>query len=109
MIEKTIKIEGHLDYFIEQIAIRFRRLGYVQLINDETNLAKEAWANICYEKLSEEFIVEFQDKIYWNTISLKQNLSKDFICKFSDKLNFRLLPYNDNISDEIKEFCRMFV
>ena len=42
MIEKTIKIEGHLDYFIEQIAIRYRKCGYVQLIENETNLALEA-------------------------------------------------------------------
>ena len=36
-----------------------------------------------YQKLSEEFIKKFQDKVDWNNISARQELSEEFIRKVS--------------------------
>jgi hypothetical protein len=78
-----------------------------------------------YQKLSEQFIEKYSDKVYWNYISTYQNLSEEFIEKYSDKLiwlyiskyqvlseNFirkhigqidiNWLMYNKNISEEFK-------
>ena len=63
------------------------------------------------QQLSEDFIREFQndkDLIWWR-ISKFQRLSKEFIIEFSDKIDFECLLDNKNVSDEIKEFCRMFI
>ena len=61
------------------------------------------------QKLSEDFIKEFQNYLDWWTICFFQNLSKEFIIEFFDKLNLDYLINNEFISDEIKEFCRMFL
>jgi len=42
-----------------------------------------------YQKLSEDFIREFQDKIDWNYISYCQILSEDFIREFKNKVNWK--------------------
>ena len=46
------------------------------------------WNNIDFyrNKLSEDFIREFQDKVWWNYISEFQKLSEDFIREFKEKL-----------------------
>jgi predicted glycosyltransferase len=36
----------------------------------------------CNRKLSEEFIKEFQNKVYWSNTSCYQKLSEDFIREF---------------------------
>ena len=40
-------------------------------------------------KLSEDFIREFQDKVVWRYISEYQTLSEDFKEEFKDKINFK--------------------
>ena len=63
------------------------------------------------QQLSEDFIREFQndkDLIWWR-ISKFQRLSKEFIIEFSDKINFDRILINEKISDEVKEFYRMFI
>ena len=67
------------------------------------------WNAFSHQKLSENFIRKYKDKVYWCIISEKQNLSKDFIVEFSDKIDLEKLVLNKNISDEVKEFCRMFI
>ena len=76
---------------------------------------RKAPSKICWDdifnsqKLSEDFIREFENYLDWWQISIYQNLSKEFIIEFSDKVYFNNLLKNNNISDEIKEFCRIFV
>ena len=41
-----------------------------------------------YQKLSEDFIREFQDKVIWRNISACQKLSENFIRKFQDKVDW---------------------
>jgi len=45
----------------------------------------------------------------WYTISYWNNLSIEFIEEFVDKIKFGLILKNKYISDEVKEFCGMFL
>ncbi len=64
------------------------------------------WKNVSYEqKLSEDFIREFQDKVYWWNISEKQKLSESFIIEFQDKLHWGNISVSQKLSDNfIREF-----
>jgi len=71
---------------------------------------KMDWRDLCQEQnLSEDFIKEFQNYLDWWTICFFQNLSKEFIIEFFDKIKFQAIIRNNMISDEVKEFCRMFI
>ena len=51
-------------------------------------IKKEQWVDISkYQKLSESFIREFQDKVDWYWTSKSQKLSNEFIEEFKDKLD----------------------
>ncbi len=41
-----------------------------------------------YQKLSENFIREFKDKVNWYNISYSQKLSENFIREFKDNVNW---------------------
>ena len=56
-----------------------------------------------YQKLSEKFIIEFQDKVSWEDISCFQILSKDFIRKFKDKIDWYFLTRYHKLSDSFRE------
>ena len=61
------------------------------------------WDNISRDKeleLSEEFIREFQDKLYWPYISRYQKLSEDFISEFIDKVNMFYVSEYQNVSSD---------
>ena len=74
------------------------------------NPDNQNWFTIsCKEILSKEFIREFQDKVNWYYVSLKQKLSEGFIVEFYQKIDFQTLLNNKDISNETKEFCRMFL
>jgi hypothetical protein len=66
-----------------------------------------SWDN----RLSEDFIRKFQDKLNWFFVSGLLELSEDFIREFSDKINYWALLRNPNIklSNEMREFCRVFL
>ena len=60
-----------------------------------SNPDKWDWIKISYyQKLSEEFIREFQDKVDWYLISIRQKLSEDFIKEFKDKVFWYNIGYN---------------
>ena len=62
----------------------------------------ECWDIISInQKLSEEFIEKYQDKIIWESISLFQELSWDIIQKFSKKIILKNLSENDCLNDEL--------
>lgn len=64
------------------------------------------WVDISADqKLSEDFIREFQDKVIWAIISVKQNLSESFIREFQDKVIWRLISTYQKLSEDfIREF-----
>jgi hypothetical protein len=69
-----------------------------------------SWWQLCYNYLlTENFITEFQFLVDWELISLFQNLSKEFIIEFIDRIDFYYIIDNENISQEIKDYCRMFL
>ncbi len=51
-----------------------------------------------YQKLSENFIREFQDKVDWNYISNYQKLSENFIREFQDKVDWNYIPKLSNLN-----------
>ena len=55
--------------------------------------------------VSESFILKFQDKIEWNTISRRQVLSEAFIREFQDKLHWAYISEYQILSDSfVQEF-----
>ena len=69
-------------------------------------ITKKQWEDISkHQKLSEDFIREFQDKVYWGYISMFQKLSEDFIREFQDKVYW----YNISTYQKLSEsFIRDF-
>ena len=58
-----------------------------------------------YQKLSENFIREFQDKVNWCYISAYQKLSEDFIREFQDNVDWIYISAYQKLSEDfIKEF-----
>jgi len=81
------------------------------LVPSGTNIIKNAewwddpnyWYRISlFSELSEDFIMEYEDRVNWFCISMTQNLSEDFVRKFKDKLNLECLlkSYRHNLSSE---------
>ena len=58
-----------------------------------------------YQHLSEDFIREFKDKVYWAGISEYQRLSEDFIREFADKVDWDYISKYQRLSEDfIREF-----
>jgi hypothetical protein len=76
----------------------------IQDIRDNPNIVN--WYNVSkHKKLSEGFIKEFQDKIYWEWIFQDQKLSEEFIREFKDKVYWRDISICQELSEGfIKEF-----
>ena len=70
---------------------------------------------VCYSGEVRVFTISLRElrsdpEIYnWHFISCWNNLSIEFIVEFADKINFEILIQNKYITDEVKEFCRMFI
>ena len=69
-------------------------------------IKKEQWVDISkYQKLSESFIREFQDKVDWEWISKYQKLSESFIREFQDKVDWYWTSKSQKLSESfIREF-----
>jgi hypothetical protein len=64
------------------------------------------WSSLCaHQKLSEDFIREFQDKVEWDYISQYQTLSEDFIREFKNKVVWDYICKYQKLSEDfIREF-----
>lgn len=64
------------------------------------------WYDISiHQKLSEDFIREFQDKVDWESISENQKLSEPFIREFQDEVDWDWISKYQNLSESfIREF-----
>ena len=68
------------------------------------------WKYVSYNSsLSENLIRDFQNEVAWKWISFRQKISKEFIVEFSNKIDFTALLQNNLIDDDIKDFCKMFI
>ena len=82
-IRDIINKGGKLDW---KYISRYQKLSeeFIREFQDKVD-----WRCISgYQKLSEEFIREFQDKVQWEYISICQKLSEEFIGEFKDKITF---------------------
>jgi len=72
----------------------------------DINFSEEEWREIsCYQKLSEDFIQEFKDKVDWEYISCYQILSEDFIREFINRIHWDGISYYQQLSEEfVQEF-----
>jgi hypothetical protein len=70
---------------------------------------KAKWEAWCCDKQSEEDIRKNKDFVDWQIISFCQNLSKEFIIEFADKIYFEEILDNKNMSQEVKDYCRIFL
>jgi hypothetical protein len=80
------KIEDFINNIIPQLNINENECWDIISIN---------------QKLSEEFIEKYQDKLNWSSISLFQDLSWDFIQKFSKKIILKNLSNNDCLNESL--------
>lgn len=64
------------------------------------------WSKICrFGKLTDDFIIKFENKINWYLISRHQVLSNKIMKKYKDKLDwFNILCYQDLTDSDIEEF-----
>ena len=64
----------------------------IEKLEDLPNEILGNWKEISkFQKLSEEFIKDHQDKVDWVHISQHQTLSEDFIREFQDKVNWSII------------------
>ena len=65
------------------------------------------WFDVsCHKGLTEDFIREFADKVYWGSISTYQHLAEDFIREFKDKVNWLTISVSQQLSEDfIREFA----
>jgi hypothetical protein len=76
------------------------------IVRDIDSVISFNWYNISYrQRLSEDFIREFQDKVAWDSISDSQNLSEKFIREFQDKVYWGIISANQILSED---FIRKF-
>ena len=70
------------------------------------NIDEYDWNNISiYQKLSEEFIREFQDRVNWLWISKYQKISEDFIKEFQEEVDWDNISKFQKLSESfIREF-----
>ena len=73
-------------------------------VSGTKNSSHRMWCDISRnQKLSEEFMREFKEKINWCIISYNQSLSEDFIREFKDEVNWDEISIHQKLSDEFVE------
>lgn len=81
------------------------------IISEDPNLSEDFirefhdrmwWWKICWHsKLSENFIREFRDKVDWAYISRYQRFTSNFYSEFKDKINVKSMLENKNMKIDI--------
>jgi len=119
IIFSNIDFEKILSDKSVQFSEEFIREHHLQLVK----YVPKIWERISNQNLSDDFLIEFQDKIYWTNVLRRQvsekvieaccdkfdqhdwsvltryqNLSKGFIERFSDKVNWVYVCAYQNIS-----------
>jgi hypothetical protein len=91
---------------LKEIAEKYGfELGDNPIKSIHDNSSKISWVTVSCWKLSEAFIKEFQDKVYWNNISVYQKLSEVFIREFQDRVKWEYISCKQVLSEDfIREF-----
>ena len=77
-----------------------------EFIRDNQNNLYWSWISV-KQTLSEAFIEEFAHRVYWPEIAQYQKLSLDFILKHKLNIRLELLNKNVNIGDEVKQYLQL--
>ena len=62
-----------------------------------------------YQKLSEDFIREFKNRVEWGYISEFQKLSENFIREFKDKVDWYNIITNQELSKDFRKEFRHYI
>lgn len=90
-------IRKHLDYLDFRNIINYGHVSE-QFLRENIDNIKFNWQDVClHQKLSEDFIREFKDKVDWNVISFYQKMSNKFILEFKDYLDWKSMRHNENL------------
>ena len=83
------------------MSLRETKMYTEKYIRENLNkLNVEDWKYISLaQKLSEDFIREFSEKLDWENISCKQELSESFICEFKNNVNWGCISQNQKLSE----------
>ncbi len=92
---------------IEKYIINWNSISRYQKLSEEfieKFQDKVKWKVVLrYQELSEEFIEKFQNKVNWYWISIYQKLTEKFIEKFQDKINWKFISRHQKLSEEFIE------
>lgn len=105
--DNTIKINNIIKNSGYNIMVYNKHIMNILLENSIEENQEYLWwdAISCQQKLSEEFMIKFQDKINWRWISSFQKLSESFIRKYEDKLDMDHVSWCQVLTEDfIKEF-----
>ena len=103
-IKKILKFYNK-DSIKDLTDVDWYNISYYQKLSEEFIRKfkdKVNWYSInYYQKLSEEFIREFKDRVYWYNISKYQKLSEGFIIENIKYIDIGRLKYNKNIKKKL--------
>ena len=94
--------------FVNEWSIDWRTVSEMPLTEEFIREFQDKvyWLFICvYQELSEDFIREFRYKVNWYYISEYQKLSENFIREFQDNVDWNEISFNQKLSEDfIREF-----
>ena len=61
------------------------------------------WCISRYQELSEDFIREFKNRVIWKMISKYQTLSEEFIREFKNSVDWEMISYYQTLSEDFKK------
>ena len=110
IVEEIKDIEKFFDENINNFAVDLYYISKCQKLSEEfidkyKDKVKWHWISKC-QKLSEKFIEKYNDKVDWNYISEYQKLSEEFIEKHYDKVDWCYISRYQILS---KEFIEKYV
>ena len=107
ILEEITDIEKFFDENVDNFEVDWDDISYYQKLSEEfieKYVDKIEWWYISrYQKLSESFIEKHIDKVDWVCISISQKLSEVFIEKHIDKINWRYISQCQTLSESFIE------
>lgn len=70
---------------------------------------KLIWYYLPYGKLSEDFIIKYQDKINWYRFSSNAKLSERLLSLFKDRLNWKIISRRCSLPEDLIEKFQDYV
>src|SRR5574344_2076628 len=107
IIEEIKDIEKFFDENVDNFEVDWYYISKNQKLSEEfidKYNDKVYWGYISqYQKLSEEFIEKHYDKVYWCYISIYQTLSEEFIEKHKHKVDWGYISQFQKLSESFIE------